>query len=115
MSPRNTCSAACVAQQLLELFADIWPFSGTKSELLEGSVRIPAVISWPDRVPQGRTTDQVAISVASQPKRRAIHVIAGNLSNHKTQAVRTFLLEHPNVRLHSEYGPLAVNYLAPKQ
>jgi transposase len=38
--------------------------------------------------------------VASQPKRRAIHVIADNLSTHKTQAVRTFLLEHPNVRLH---------------
>jgi len=37
--------------------------------------------------------------VASQPKRRAIHVIAGNLSTHETQAVRTFLLEHPNVRL----------------
>jgi hypothetical protein len=38
--------------------------------------------------------------VASQPTRQAIHVIADNLSTHKTQAVRTFLLEHPNVRLH---------------
>ena len=38
--------------------------------------------------------------VASQPKRRAIHVIADNLSTHKTQAVRTFLREHPNVQLH---------------
>src|SRR4029079_12972788 len=38
--------------------------------------------------------------VASQPKQRAIHVIADNLSTHKTQAVRTFLLEHPNVHLH---------------
>src|SRR6202166_2110064 len=38
--------------------------------------------------------------VASQPKRRAIHVIADNLSTHKTQAVRTFLLAHSNVRLH---------------
>ena len=38
--------------------------------------------------------------VASQPKRRTIHVIADNLSTHKTQAVRTFLLEHPNVHLH---------------
>src|SRR4029078_5058915 len=38
--------------------------------------------------------------VASQPKHRAIHVIADNLSTHKTQAVRTFLLEHPNVHLH---------------
>jgi transposase len=38
--------------------------------------------------------------VASQPKGRAIHVIADNLSTHKTQAVRTFLLEHPHVRMH---------------
>ncbi len=38
--------------------------------------------------------------VASQPRRREIHVIADNLSTHKTQAVRTFLLAHPNVQLH---------------
>src|SRR5512132_382788 len=38
--------------------------------------------------------------VASQPKGREIHVILDNLSTHKTQAVRTFLLAHPNVRLH---------------
>ena len=38
--------------------------------------------------------------VASQPKGQEIHVIADNLSTHKTQAVRTFLLEHPHVRLH---------------
>ena len=37
---------------------------------------------------------------SSQPKRRAIRVIAENLSTHKTQAVRTFLITHPNVRLH---------------
>jgi len=30
-------------------------------------VRIPAVISWPARVPQGRTTDQVAISMDWMP------------------------------------------------
>src|SRR5215510_3757774 len=38
--------------------------------------------------------------VTSQPKGRQIHVIADNLSTHKTQAVRTFLIEHPHVRLH---------------
>jgi arylsulfatase A-like enzyme len=46
-----------------ERFADTWPFTGRKSELLEGGVRIPAVISWPARVPRGRTIDQVAISM----------------------------------------------------
>jgi hypothetical protein len=29
-----------------------------------------------------------------------IHVIADNLSTHKTQAVRTFLIEHPHVQMH---------------
>jgi transposase len=38
--------------------------------------------------------------VTSQPTGRDIHVIADNLSTHKTQAVRTFLIEHPNVRIH---------------
>src|SRR6202035_4083926 len=44
-----------------------WPFTGRKTELLEGGLRIPAVISWPARVPQGRTTDQVAISMDWMP------------------------------------------------
>src|SRR6266487_1199975 len=38
--------------------------------------------------------------VETQPRGREIHVIADNLSTHKTQAVRTFLIAHPNVRLH---------------
>lgn len=31
--------------------------------------------------------------IASQPKRRKVHVVADNLSTHKTHAVRTFLVE----------------------
>ena len=38
--------------------------------------------------------------VAEQPRGREVHVIADNLSTHKTQAVRTFLVEHPHVHLH---------------
>jgi transposase len=38
--------------------------------------------------------------VASQPPRRENHVIADNLSTHKSQAVRTFLVAHPHVHLH---------------
>lgn len=38
--------------------------------------------------------------VASQPRRRDIHVILDNLSTHKTRAVQTFLAEHPRVHLH---------------
>jgi arylsulfatase A-like enzyme len=46
-----------------ERFADTWPFTGRKTELLEGGLRIPSIVSWPARVPKGKTTDQVAISM----------------------------------------------------
>jgi arylsulfatase A-like enzyme len=46
-----------------ERFADTWPFTGKKTELLEGGLRIPSIVSWPARIPQGRTTDQVSISM----------------------------------------------------
>ena len=46
-----------------ERFADTWPFTGRKTELLEGGLRIPAIFSWPARIPRGRTTNQVGISM----------------------------------------------------
>lgn len=42
----------------------------------------------------------VAQLVADQPRDREIHVILDNLSTHKTQRVRQFLAEHPNVHFH---------------
>jgi len=38
--------------------------------------------------------------VAHQPKAKEIHVIADNLSAHKTKLVSQFLEDHPNVHLH---------------
>ncbi|RPI60960.1 MAG: IS630 family transposase, partial [Lysobacterales bacterium] len=38
--------------------------------------------------------------VVNQPRRKEIHVIADNLSAHKTQLVQEFLTAHPNVHLH---------------
>jgi transposase len=38
--------------------------------------------------------------VASQPSKKEIHVIADNLSAHKTDKVNHFLANHPNVHLH---------------
>jgi transposase len=38
--------------------------------------------------------------VATAPRMKEIHVILDNLSTHKTQAVRSFLVAHPKVRLH---------------
>jgi arylsulfatase A-like enzyme len=50
-----------------ERFADTWPFTGRKTELLEGGLRIPSIVSWPARIPQGRTSDQVAITMDWMP------------------------------------------------
>jgi transposase len=38
--------------------------------------------------------------VGGAPRAKAIHVILDNLATHKTHAVRSFLVEHPKVRLH---------------
>ncbi len=38
--------------------------------------------------------------VANQPRGKEIHVIADNLSAHKTERVREFLSAHPNVQMH---------------
>jgi len=46
-----------------ERFSNTWPFSGRKTELLEGGLRIPTIISWPARLSAGRTTGQVAITM----------------------------------------------------
>ena len=46
-----------------ERFADTWPFTGRKTELLEGGLRIPAIVSWPAMLPQNKTTEQVAVSM----------------------------------------------------
>jgi transposase len=47
--------------------------------------------------------------VATQSRRREIHIIVDNLSAHKTQKVRTFLAAHPNVHLH--YTPTYSSWL----
>jgi arylsulfatase A-like enzyme len=46
-----------------ERFADTWPFTGRKTELLEGGIRIPAIVRWPGRVAAGRTSDAQIMSM----------------------------------------------------
>jgi arylsulfatase A-like enzyme len=36
-----------------ERFSDTWPFTGKKTELLEGGLRIPAIVRWPGMVSPG--------------------------------------------------------------
>ena len=47
--------------------------------------------------------------VASQPRRREVHVICDNVSSHKTELVEAFLAKHPRVHIH--YTPTYSSWL----
>jgi arylsulfatase A-like enzyme len=46
-----------------ERYSFNWPFSFQKMHLWEGGVRVPAIVRWPGVVPEGRSTDQAAITM----------------------------------------------------
>lgn len=46
-----------------ERFSKTWPFSGQKTELLEGGIRVPGIVRWPARIKPGQVSSQVAISM----------------------------------------------------
>ncbi|WP_130732540.1 sulfatase [Komagataeibacter xylinus] len=46
-----------------ERFSATWPFTGMKGELLEGGLRVPAVLRWPGQVASGSETDQAIITM----------------------------------------------------
>jgi arylsulfatase A-like enzyme len=46
-----------------ERYSDTWPFNGRKTELLEGGLRIPAIIRWPGVAQPGTSSEQVMISM----------------------------------------------------
>jgi arylsulfatase A-like enzyme len=50
-----------------ERFSDMWPFVGAKGELLEGGIRVPAVVRWPAGPAGGRICEQVAMSMDWAP------------------------------------------------
>lgn len=46
-----------------ERFSKTWPYTGQKTELLEGGIRIPAIVRWPTKIKPAQVTQQVAISM----------------------------------------------------
>src|SRR5262245_3337570 len=50
-----------------ERFSKTWPFTGMKQELLEGGLRIPAIVRWPGRIAAGSVSEQVMITMAWVP------------------------------------------------
>ena len=46
-----------------ERFSYHWPLSGKKGDLLEGGIRVPAIVRWPGVVPANRVTQQMAITM----------------------------------------------------
>ena len=72
-----------------ERFSDTWPFTGIKTELLEGGLRVPTLICWPARIPAGQVNEQVAITMDWFPT----------------------LLEAAGVAPHPEYPPDGISLL----
>lgn len=46
-----------------EGFSYHWPFTGKKGDLLEGGIRVPAIVRWSGVIPHKQKTDQVAITM----------------------------------------------------
>lgn len=50
-----------------ERFSDTWPFTGKKTELLEGGIRVPLIVRWPGVSRPGSVSGQVAITMDFVP------------------------------------------------
>lgn len=128
LNPPAHAAVFCVdeqtAIQALDRLDPVLPFSPGRAErhgfeyYRHGTLSLYAAFNTQTGEVLGKTADRhtsaefvafLADLVAHQPEGREIHVIADNLSAHKTHKVQDFLAAHPNVHLH--YTPTYSSWL----
>jgi len=112
------------AIQALDRLDPVLPLSPGRAErhgfeyFRHGTLSLYAALDTQNGAVIGKTAERhtsaefvafLAEIVASQPKQREIHIIADNLSAHKTKRVTDFLEQHPNVHMH--YTPTYCSWL----
>jgi len=119
LKPPTNAVVFCVdektAIQALDRLDPVLPLSAGRAErhgfeyFRHGTLSLYAALNTQTGEVLGRTTGKhtsaefvafLAELVSGQPKQRKIHVIVDNLSAHKTERVRLFLQEHPQLKLH---------------
>jgi len=50
-----------------ERYSYHWPFRGEKGYLWEGGIRVPGIVVWPETIPAGKVSTQVAMSMDFLP------------------------------------------------
>ncbi|MEZ5549544.1 MAG: IS630 family transposase [Pseudomonadales bacterium] len=119
LNPPQHAVVFCVdektAIQALDRTVPVLPLSPGRAErhgfeyFRHGTLSLYAAFNTKTGEVLGKTTDRHTSAqfvafltdiVASQPAGKEIHVIADNLSAHKTKQVQSFLEEHPSVQLH---------------
>jgi arylsulfatase A-like enzyme len=50
-----------------ERFSDTWPFTGKKTELLEGGLRVPGIVRWPGQIKAASVSEQPCMSMDWMP------------------------------------------------
>jgi transposase len=128
MNPPQHAAVFCVdektAIQALDRLDPVLPLSPGRAErhgfeyYRHGTLSLYAALNTQTGEVQGRTAERhtseefvafLAQIVAVQPRNREIHIIADNLSAHKTERVRQFLAAHKRVHIH--YTPTYSSWL----
>jgi len=128
MNPPRHAAVFCVdektAIQALDRLDPVLPLSPGRAErhgfeyYRHGTLSLYAALNTATGEVLGKTAARhtseefvtfVSDIVSHQPPHREIHIIVDNLSAHKTQRVREFLQQHPNVHMH--YTPTYSSWL----